>query len=121
MTPEEPVPEVDALQRGIAHTRAELGETVEALAAKTDVKARAERATSDAASRVRATARDVIAHIGTTAGEAVWQVGTSARDAATRAVGVGREGARRPVSWLAGVLVAAVAVTARVMKARAPR
>jgi uncharacterized protein DUF3618 len=41
------------LRDEIAQTRAELGDTVQALAAKTDVKARAKRSASDAAVQIR--------------------------------------------------------------------
>ena len=44
-------PEVEALQQDIERTRAQLGDTVEALAAKADIKGRAERAASQAAAR----------------------------------------------------------------------
>jgi len=47
------------LRQEIEQTRVELGETVEALAAKADVKARVERAASDAAVEVRTTAARV--------------------------------------------------------------
>lgn len=47
------------LRQEIEQTRVELGETVEALAAKADVKARVERAASDAAVEVRTTATRV--------------------------------------------------------------
>jgi ElaB/YqjD/DUF883 family membrane-anchored ribosome-binding protein len=44
---------VDALREEIAHTRAELGETVQALAAKADVKARLHDTADEAKARVR--------------------------------------------------------------------
>lgn len=47
------VPEQDALRARIERTRAELGETVEALAAKTDVTARATTAARRFVDRVR--------------------------------------------------------------------
>jgi len=47
-------PEVDQLKERIAHTREELGETVEALAAKADVKARASGAVHDAVDSAKA-------------------------------------------------------------------
>jgi ElaB/YqjD/DUF883 family membrane-anchored ribosome-binding protein len=43
----------DELRRDIEQTRAELGETVEALAAKADVKARAQEAAQEAADEAR--------------------------------------------------------------------
>jgi ElaB/YqjD/DUF883 family membrane-anchored ribosome-binding protein len=45
--------DVQALRRDIAQTRAELGETVQALAAKADVKARLYEKAEDARERVR--------------------------------------------------------------------
>ena len=48
-TPTEP----DELRRDIEQTRTELGQTVEALAAKADVKARAQEAAHEAADEVR--------------------------------------------------------------------
>jgi ElaB/YqjD/DUF883 family membrane-anchored ribosome-binding protein len=47
-----PPTEPEALRREIEQTRAELGETVEALAAKADVKARAHEAVDDVKHRV---------------------------------------------------------------------
>src|SRR6266567_7166890 len=47
-----PPTEPEALRREIEQTRAELGETVEALAAKADVKARAQEAVDDVKHRV---------------------------------------------------------------------
>lgn len=49
-------PDVDALREGIRQTRAELGETVQALAAKADVKARAKESVHQTTQRVRAQA-----------------------------------------------------------------
>jgi cobalamin biosynthesis Mg chelatase CobN len=49
-------PDVDALRDDIKHTRAELGETVQALAAKADVKARAKDSVEQTKQRVRAQA-----------------------------------------------------------------
>jgi hypothetical protein len=48
--------DVAALRAEIAQTRADLGATVEALAAKADVKARAQEAVADAKLRVRSSA-----------------------------------------------------------------
>src|SRR5262249_38095636 len=45
--------DVEALRREIAHTRAELGETMQALAAKADVKARLQETADEARARVR--------------------------------------------------------------------
>jgi ElaB/YqjD/DUF883 family membrane-anchored ribosome-binding protein len=48
-----PPNDVDELRADIAHTRAELGETVQALAAKADVKARLQETKDEARARVR--------------------------------------------------------------------
>jgi hypothetical protein len=47
-------PDETAIQRDIERTRAELGQTVEALAAKVDVKARTQEVMAEAKDRVRA-------------------------------------------------------------------
>jgi hypothetical protein len=47
------------LRDEIVQTRSDLGDTIEALAAKTDVKARAKDAANDVADQARAKARDV--------------------------------------------------------------
>ncbi len=52
-------PEVTALRQEIAQTRAELGETVEALAARADVKARAQEKVDEAKERMRVKAQEV--------------------------------------------------------------
>jgi len=51
-------PDVDALKADIKQTRAELGETVQALAAKADVKARAKEQVEQTKQRVKAQAAD---------------------------------------------------------------
>lgn len=51
-------PDVDALKADIKQTRAELGETVQALAAKADVKARAKEQVEQTKQRVKAQAVD---------------------------------------------------------------
>lgn len=51
-------PKVAALRSEIAHTRAELGETVEALAAKADVKARAQEKVADVKARASVAATE---------------------------------------------------------------
>ena len=51
-------PDVAALRAEIARTRAELGETVQALAAKADVKARAREQIEETKARVRAQAAE---------------------------------------------------------------
>jgi cobalamin biosynthesis Mg chelatase CobN len=51
-------PDVDALREEIAQTRADLGETVQALAAKADVKARAKDQVEQTKQRVKAQAAE---------------------------------------------------------------
>jgi ElaB/YqjD/DUF883 family membrane-anchored ribosome-binding protein len=52
--------DVEALRREIAHTRAELGETMQALAAKADVKARLQETADEARARVRERLQSVV-------------------------------------------------------------
>ncbi len=59
-----PPTEPEALRREIEQTRAELGETVEALAAKADVKARAQEAVDDAKQRARGALDSVAYQVG---------------------------------------------------------
>jgi hypothetical protein len=49
----EPPSDVEALRADIEHTRTELGETIQALAARADVKARLQETADDAKARVR--------------------------------------------------------------------
>jgi hypothetical protein len=53
-----------ALTQEIERTREELGQTVEALAAKADVKARAQDATAELTARVRGTAAEFSGRLG---------------------------------------------------------
>jgi ElaB/YqjD/DUF883 family membrane-anchored ribosome-binding protein len=53
-----PPNDVDELRADIAHTRAELGETVQALAAKVDVKARLQETADEAKARLQSAAED---------------------------------------------------------------
>ena len=53
-----PGTDVGALRHDITRTREELGETIEALAAKADVKARAKESVADAKVRARAKVQD---------------------------------------------------------------
>ena len=85
---------VDALRAEIQQTRAELGETVQALAAKADVKA-----------RVKESAAQTAAQVKESAGHAVGRARTSLTDA-------GQSARRRPVPWLAAAGAATVAVVA---------
>lgn len=55
--------EARLLRQEIRETRAELGATVQVLAARADVMARAQQALQEQTSRVRATARDTIRRV----------------------------------------------------------
>jgi hypothetical protein len=84
---------VVALRAEIAQTRADLGATVEALAAKADVKARAQEAVADAKLRVRSGAMSTTS-----------RVRDSMRD--------------YPHFWAAGVLAGAVVLVASIVLKR---
>jgi hypothetical protein len=66
-----------ALRAEIANTRAELGHTVEALAAKADVKERVHEAVGDARERVQGTLDDAKDHAHDTVDRVAYQVGRS--------------------------------------------
>lgn len=103
MTSRDPNAEVDHLRAEIVATRADLGETVEALAAKADVKARAQRAAGGVTER---------------AGELVERVGQAGRSATDRATRAGRAALQNPRSWIIATISAMVAVAAIAMRRR---
>jgi cobalamin biosynthesis Mg chelatase CobN len=76
-------PDVEALRTEIAQTRAELGETVQALAAKADVKARAKEQVEHTKQKVKAQA----AEAGQKAREAAVVASDKVRTAAAQAKG----------------------------------
>jgi ElaB/YqjD/DUF883 family membrane-anchored ribosome-binding protein len=81
-------PEVDALRADIEQTRAELGETVQALAAKADVKARAKEQVEQTKQRVKAQAAEAgerVRGAALTASDRVRQAATTARGTAAEA------------------------------------
>jgi methyl-accepting chemotaxis protein len=91
-------PDVEALRAEIKQTRADLGETVQALAAKADVKARAKEQVEQTKQRVRAQAaeatgkvRDAALHAGdrvrAAAGQTASQAAGMAGQTATQAAG----------------------------------
>jgi ElaB/YqjD/DUF883 family membrane-anchored ribosome-binding protein len=86
-------PDVEAIRAEIRRTRVELGETVQALAAKADVKARVKESAAHTAAQVRDTADQAV------------------RRARGSLAGAGRSVRERPVPWLA----AAAGVTAAVV------
>jgi cobalamin biosynthesis Mg chelatase CobN len=109
---------VDDLRDEIAHTRAELGETVEALAAKADVKARLQQTAADTKAKVRVKAADTTAKVRDKAAEVGDKLRANASDAASagtvlagraqdKAVQVREDVRRNPVPY--GVIAAGVA------------
>jgi hypothetical protein len=91
-------PDVEALRAEIKQTRADLGETVEALAAKVDVPARAKEQLEQTKQKVKAQAAGATEKVrgaALTASEKVRQkaaqAGASARDTAAQASGKVRE------------------------------
>ncbi|WIM99864.1 DUF3618 domain-containing protein [Actinoplanes oblitus] len=87
MTETNPSPDPDQLRSEIEQTRAELGETVEALAAKTDVKGRAQRrvreeveTAKERVAQAASTAGDKLAEVKSTAGDKLAEAKTTAGD-----------------------------------------
>jgi hypothetical protein len=113
------------LQQEIEQTRQRLGETVDELAAKADVKARARATAAEAKERAQATAAEAKERAQATAAEAATRVQATAAGAAGRvqATAAGMSGRVRqnelvqrrwPVALAAGVLiVASVAIWRR--------
>jgi len=106
-------PDVTALRAEIKQTRADLGETVQALAAKADVKARAREQVEQTRQKVRAQAVEAgekVRDVAYLAGDRVKHAAASARDnaagAGERAQVAGERIRRNPVpvvAFLAGV------------------
>jgi ElaB/YqjD/DUF883 family membrane-anchored ribosome-binding protein len=96
-------PDAEALRAEIKQTRAELGETVQALAAKADVKARAKEQVEQTKQRVRAQVEQATNRVRGTAQQAVHTVADTAHDA-------GENAKRDPVPWLAAAAAGAVLV-----------
>jgi cobalamin biosynthesis Mg chelatase CobN len=133
-------PDVDALKADIKQTRAQLGETVQALAAKADVKARAKEQVEQTKQRVKAQAadatgkmRDAALLAGERVRQAAAQATASARGTATQATdkvresgalekaqGAGDQVRRNPVPF-AAVLAAAVVVVGVILVVRGRR
>ncbi len=82
-------PGIDELRADIEQTRSELGETVQALAAKADVKARAKEQVEHTKQRVRAQA----AEAGEKVRDAATEAGEKVRDVAAEAGGKVRDAA----------------------------
>ncbi len=80
-------PDVDALREEIAQTRADLGETVQALAAKADVKARAKDQVEQTKQKVKAQAADATNKAKEAAATATDKVRSVAAQASDKAKG----------------------------------
>jgi cobalamin biosynthesis Mg chelatase CobN len=80
-------PDVDALREEIAQTRADLGETVQALAAKADVKARAKEQVEQTKQKVKAQAADATNKAKEAAATATDKVRSVAAQASDKAKG----------------------------------
>jgi cobalamin biosynthesis Mg chelatase CobN len=80
-------PNVDELRAEIARTRADLGETVQALAAKADVKARAKEQVESTKQKVKAQAAETTEKVRGAAVVASGRVRTAASQASDRARG----------------------------------
>jgi len=102
-------PDAEALRAEIKQTRAELGETVQALAAKADVKARAKEQVEHAKERVRAQAAEATGRVR----EAALQAGGRVRSASAAAPvdsEVPVAGRRVPVALLVAGAAAVVGI-----------
>jgi len=111
-------PDVAALRAEIKQTRAELGETVQALAAKADVKARAKEQVEQTKQKVRAQAVE--------AGEKVRDVAYLATDRVRHAAATARENEtgeqlRRNPLPLVAVLVGVAAMVGVILVVRGRR
>jgi Protein of unknown function (DUF3618) len=107
----EPSDDADALRDDIAHTRADLADTVQALAAKTDVPARAKEAVTDLTSDAVRKGREAAEHVSDVAASLPGQLRSdveSVRDLVTR------DGPEkpdyRPVARLAAIVAVVVGV-----------
>ncbi|GAA2522266.1 DUF3618 domain-containing protein [Pilimelia columellifera] len=92
--------DITGLREEIAATRANLGDTVEALAAKADVRERLSRSASQTMDRVSHTASEKAVQVG----QAVTRMREDAR--------------RRPQPWIGGALAAAAVVALIVIGSR---
>lgn len=99
----------EALREGIKRTRAELGETVQALAGKADVKARLKGSAAQATARVRGQAAEKSAVIRQQAGHTAEAVR-----------GAGRSAGRNPAPW-AALVAGAVTVVVVILVVRGRR
>ncbi|MEU4401741.1 DUF3618 domain-containing protein [Micromonospora orduensis] len=105
--------DTEALREEIRRTRVELGETMEALAAKADVKARLKESAGQARERMREQAAQTVARV---KGQAV----RHAEDVRAQAYDKGELVRRNPVPW-ATVAAGAVAAVVLLMIVRGRR
>jgi cobalamin biosynthesis Mg chelatase CobN len=119
--------DVEALRAEIKRTRADLGETVQALAAKADVKARAKEQVEQTKQKVKAQATEAtekIREAAVAASDRVRHAGASARVAATEAGDEAEdavEQVRRNPIPVAAVLAGVVAVIGVILIVRGRR
>jgi cobalamin biosynthesis Mg chelatase CobN len=120
-------PDVEALRAEIKQTRADLGETVQALAAKADVKARAKEQVEQTKQKVKAQAAEATGKVreaAVAASDRVRHAGASARVAAAeagdRAQGTTEQVRRSPIPVVA-VLAGVVAVIGVILVVRGRR
>jgi len=106
-------PDPDVLREGIEQTRAELGETVQALSAKADVKARTKEQVEQTKQRVRESAVQATDRLKDQASQAVHTAVTTAEEATQHA-------RRNPIPW-ASVAAAGVALVVAVLVIRGRR
>lgn len=83
----EPYDPQAALRNQIVRTRADLGDTLQELASRTDVKARAREAVADAKVRAKQAVRSRVTHLGRRSKDAASAGGDSARVTMVRAGG----------------------------------
>lgn len=120
-------PDVDALRTEIAQTRADLGETVQALAAKADVKARAKEQVEHTKQKVRTQAAEATQKardVALTASERVRTAAAQARGtaaAATEQAPAVRERVRRDPMPLTVVLAGVAALVGVILVVRGRR
>jgi cobalamin biosynthesis Mg chelatase CobN len=120
-------PDVEALRAEIKRTRADLGETVQALAAKADVKARAKEQVEQTKQKVKAQAAEAtgkVREVAVAASDRVRHAGASARVAAAEAGDQAEDAAeqvrRNPIP-VAAVLAGVVAVIGVILIVRGRR
>lgn len=106
-------PDPEALRQEIARTRAGLGETVEALAAKADVKARAQEAVSTSVMAAKLRMREGVEQVAVNAAYAGRELRTRPREAVGRSMQRMVQSVRdRPAPWVvaSGLLILAALI-----------